>query len=64
MADNIQPMRNEQKGQPKLLLQLHQQIDDLGLHRYVQRGYRFVGNNELRIQRNRTRDPYALALSA
>ena len=41
-----QIVRDEQIGQLQLLLQVHQQIDDLRLHRHVERRDRFVEDQE------------------
>ena len=57
-------MRDEQVGQLELVLQVHQQIDDLRLDRHVQRGHRFVADDQLRTQRQRAGDADALALAA
>ena len=48
----------------QLVLQIHQQIDDLRLNRHIQRGHRFVADDQLRIERQRARDADALALAA
>ena len=50
------------QGDAQALLQLAQQLQHLGLHRYVQRRYRLVGHQHL--QRQRARDAHALALAA
>ena len=47
-----------------LALQLEQQVDDLRSDRDVERGDRLVADDELRLQRDRARDPDALPLSA
>ncbi|KAF9119809.1 hypothetical protein BGX30_003610 [Mortierella sp. GBA39] len=64
MPDDLQAMGDEQVGQPQLLLQVLQQIDDLGLNRYVQRRYGFVGENEPRVQGDRAGDADPLPLPA
>ena len=40
---------NEHIGQPLLLLQIHQKVQDLGLNGNIQSGYGFIADNELRI---------------
>jgi hypothetical protein len=40
---------DEQIAEPELLLQVHQQIEDLRLNRHVERRDRFVADDELRI---------------
>ncbi|MNC30822.1 hypothetical protein D3C75_791200 [compost metagenome] len=64
MAYDIKPVGDEQECQPKLLLQLHEQVNHLGLDGHIERGYRFIGNDKLRIQRNCPGDADPLALSA
>ena len=44
--------------------QLIEQVQNLGLNRDVQSGDRFVGDNEIGLQRKRSRNTDALALSA
>jgi hypothetical protein len=48
----------------QIALQLHQQIDDLRLNRHIQRRHRLVAHDQPGIERQRTRDPDALALPA
>ena len=50
--------------QPELALQVAQQVEDLRLDRDVERGDRLVGDDHLRLQRERARDADALALAA
>ena len=57
-------MRDEEIAQAETLLQIQQQVDDLRLHRDVERGHRFVADDEFRLQRQRARDADALALAA
>ena len=57
-------MRDEEVRQFQSLLQIVEQIQNLRLHRHVERGGRLVQNDEARIQRERARDADALALSA
>jgi len=64
MANNCQVMRDEQHRQAKLLLQLLKQVDNLRLHGDIERGHRFVGDDELRLNREGAGDTDALALSA
>src|ERR1700736_6024708 len=47
-----------------LALQINQQIDHLGLDRYVERRYRLVADDKARPERQRPRDADALALAA
>lgn len=64
VLDDAQIVRDEQVGQVELFLQVEQKIDDLRLHRDVERRYGFIGDDEVRLQDDRPRDSDALALSA
>jgi hypothetical protein len=55
-------MRDEEAGQPKPLLQILKQVDDLGLYRDVKRGNRLIGNDKLRVERKRSRNSDSLTL--
>ena len=59
---DAQVVRDEQVGQPELGLQIQQQIQDLRLHRDVQRRDRLVGDHQARVERQRAGDADALAL--
>ena len=50
--------------QPELALEVAQQVEDLRLDRHVERGDRLVGDDQLRLERERARDADALALAA
>src|SRR6202790_1472191 len=45
-------------------LQVDQEIDHLGLDRYVERRHRLVAHDQARTERERARDADALALTA
>ena len=62
VLDDAQVVRDEQIGQPQLLLQVHQNVEDLRLHRDVQRRDRLIRHDKLRIQSQRARNTDALAL--
>src|SRR5437762_1456324 len=62
--DNRNGVRDEQVGQPKLLLEIGEQVDDLRLNRNVQSGDRFTGHNQFRLQRQRSSDADSLPLPA
>ena len=64
MRDHGEVVRDEQIGQAELAPQPRQQIDDLRLHRNVQRGHRLVAHHEVRLQHQRAGDADALALAA
>ena len=55
---------DEQIGEAELVLQVLQQVDDLGLDRDVERGDRLVENEQARLQRQCPRDADALLLPA
>ena len=48
----------------QLALELGEQVHDLRLHRHVERRGRLVGDQHLRVQRQRHRDHDALAHAA
>ena len=64
MADDGQVVGDEQVGEPELVLQLLEQVDDAGLDAHVERRHRLVEDDELRLDRQRPGDPDALALTA
>ena len=64
MLHHRKVVRDEQIGQPQPVLQLQQQVDDLRLHRNVERGDRLVRHDQRRVQRQRAGDADALALPA
>jgi hypothetical protein len=64
VLDDREVVRDEQIGEPELLLQIHHQVDDLGLDRHVERRDRLVRDEEPRVGRERARDADALTLTA
>ncbi len=64
VADDGEVVRDEEIGEVELLLQLDEQVQDLGLDRDVERGDRLVGDDELRLQDERAGEADALALAA
>ena len=64
MAHDAEIVRDEDVGEVELVLEVLEQVDDLGLDRDVERGDRLVGDDQLRPQRERAGDPDPLALSA
>ena len=56
-------MRNKKISKAELALQLRQQIHNLRAHAYIQRRDRFVGDNELRPQRQSAGNPNPLPLA-
>src|SRR5206468_5991343 len=63
-ADDRQVVRDEKIGELKLLLQVLQEVDDLGLDRHVQGGDRLVAHDERGVDRQGSGDADALALAA
>ena len=57
-------MCDEQVRQPLGLLQLPEQVEDLGAHRNVQGRHRLVGDDQVRLQRHGPGDADALPLPA
>lgn len=62
MTHHRQVVRDEDVGDPQLLLQLVEQVQHLRLHGEVQRGDRLVTDDHVGVQRQGTGDPDALAL--
>jgi hypothetical protein len=56
-------MRDEQVGDTQFCLQALQQIENLCLHRDIERGGRLVADQEFRLYGQRPRDGDALALA-
>ena len=57
-------VRHEQVGQAEPVLQFQQQVDDLRLHRDIERRDRLIRHDQLRIERERPRDADTLPLAA
>ncbi len=55
-------MRDEQVGEVELVLEILEQVDDLGLDGHVEGGNRLVSHDEVRVERERTRQTDPLAL--
>ena len=64
VADDREVVRDEDVGEAELLLQVLHQVDHLRLDRHVERADRLVGDDDLRVGRERARDADALALAA
>ena len=64
VLDHGQVVGNEEIGQAELALQVHHQVEDLRLNGDIEGRNRFVGDDELRRERERARDPDTLALAA
>ncbi len=63
LADDAEVVADPHHGGAEVALQIPDQLDDLRLRRHVQRGGRFVGDQQFRIARHRDRDHHALLLS-
>ncbi len=61
---DLEVVADEQVGEAVLFLELAQQVDDLRLHRHVQRRGRLVQHDEARLEHQRPGDGDALALAA
>ena len=61
LGDDAQVMSNEDDGHPKRVLEFLHEIKDLGLDRNVEGSRGFVGNEEVRMTRQRHCDHGALA---
>ena len=64
MFDHRQVVGNNNVGKIKFLLKFDQQIDNLGLNGYIQRGNRLITDDHLGIERQRSGNTDALTLTA
>src|SRR6266705_263057 len=64
VQDGCQVMRNEQIADTELLLEILQQIHNLGPDRDIERRYGLVEDNKARVQRQGPRNGDALPLAA
>src|SRR2546426_700246 len=64
LADQGEIVRDEQHRHAQALLQRGDQLQDLLLDGHVERGRRLIGNQQLRLARDRYRDHRALLLAA
>ena len=64
VLDDRDVVGDEQIGEAELALQVAQQVDDLRLHRDVERRDRLVADDQARVERQRAGDADALALAA
>ena len=63
-ADHVEIVADEQVGEVELLLEVHQQVQHLGLHRFIQGRDRLIKHDEAWLEGERTSDVHALALAA
>ena len=64
VADDVEVVRDEDVGQAEVALQVLEQVQDLRLHRDVERRDGLVADDQLRIDGERAGDADALALAA
>ena len=64
MLHDAEVVGDEQIGEAELLLEILQQVDDLGLDRDVQRRDGLVADDQLGLERERSCDADPLALAA
>ena len=64
MVDDAQVVGHKQISQVQFLLQLLQQIYNLCLNRYIQRGYRLIRNDKFRLHRQSSGNADPLPLTA
>ena len=64
LGNHAEVVRDQQQRQVELALHLAQQLEDLRLHRHVQRGRRLVGDDERRPAGERDRHHHALPHAA
>src|SRR5690349_1354105 len=63
VTDDIEVVGDEDVGQPEVLLQVLEQVEDLGLHGDVERRDRLVADDQLRVDGERACDADPLALA-
>lgn len=59
-----QIVRDEDIGEPQLLLQIHHQVQNLSPYRDIKRRYRLIGDHHIGIEHQATRNGDTLALAA
>ena len=64
LADDGKVVGDEEVGEPVLFLQPLEQVEDLRLHRDVERRHRLVADDDLRADGQRPGDRDALTLAA
>ena len=64
IIDNGKVVRDEKISQPKIVLQRLEQVENLRLHRHVERRSRLVADDQLRLHSERTGNGNALPLPA
>ena len=61
---HIQIMTDENIGQAKAFLEVHEQVQDLRLHAFIEGRDRFIQDNQTRAEGECTGDIHPLALTA
>src|SRR5439155_804007 len=61
---DAQVVGDEDVGEPEVLLQVFEQVEDLRLHGHVERRDRLVADDQLRVDGEGARDTDSLALAA
>ena len=64
VPDDVEVVRDEHVGEPEVALEVLEQVQDLGLHRDVERRDGLVADDQLRVHGERAGDADALALAA
>src|SRR6478735_7430515 len=64
MLHHTEIVADEEIGQAEITFEFQEQIDDLRLNRDVERRDRFIADDELRVDRERPRNPDPLPLTA
>src|SRR5690606_7074282 len=64
VLDYGEVVRDEEIAEAELLLQIHEQVDDLRLDGHIERGNGLIANDELRVDGGRARDADARTLAA
>ena len=60
-GDDAEVVGDQQHGDVEALLQVGEEVEDLGLDRHIERGRRLVGDEQLRLARQGHGDEHALA---
>ena len=64
LGDDAHVMRDQDDRRAERLLQFAHQVEDLRLDRHIERGRRLIGDQQLRVARQRHRDHHALPHAA
>ena len=64
VPDDVEVVRDEDVGEAEVALEVLEQVEDLRLHRHVERRDRLVADDQLRVDRERAGDADPLPLAA